>query len=69
MSIPDTVDVFLPTMVSHCYVAIVLSFSYMLLACLGNAEENVHQGRLEKLGVEKGPESNSTIPHSHAPHA
>jgi hypothetical protein len=45
MSIPNMVDVFLPAMVSHCYVSIILSFSDLLLPCLRDTEEKVYQGK------------------------
>jgi hypothetical protein len=41
-SIPETVDIFLPAMVSHCHVSIILSFSDPLLPCLGNSEAKVY---------------------------
>jgi hypothetical protein len=46
-SIPDMVpvDIFLPAMVSHCYVSIFPSFSDLLLPRLGDTEEKVYRGK------------------------
>lgn len=67
-SIPDTVDVFLPAKVCCSSAAVCIS-NFFCQPAWEVLKKKFIEEKLEKLGVEKGSGSSSTVPHIHAPHA
>jgi hypothetical protein len=70
VSIPNTIEVFLPGKVSRTFYGH-LPFSNLFISqsAWEAVKKKIIEEKLEKLGVEKGSGSSSTVPHIHAPHA